>query len=120
MLGVVPVPSAIAFGQRVEITTSIGVASAGASAKPPSPAGTPSPEAIVPKPNRPHPASAINARMRTRDHCIPRPVMADTREAYLALVDELSEHDRRYYVDAAPTISDYEYDLAMTKLRAAE
>ena len=29
---------------------------------------------------------------------------------YLALVDELTEHDRRYYVDAAPTISDVEYD----------
>src|SRR5262245_14001027 len=33
-----------------------------------------------------------------------------TREDYLRLVDELTEHDRRYYVDASPTISDYEYD----------
>ena len=29
---------------------------------------------------------------------------------YLALVDELTEHDRRYYVDAKPTISDLVYD----------
>ncbi|MBA3452195.1 MAG: NAD-dependent DNA ligase LigA, partial [Deltaproteobacteria bacterium] len=32
------------------------------------------------------------------------------RDAYLKLVDELTEHDRRYYVDANPTISDVEYD----------
>ena len=43
-----------------------------------------------------------------------------TEKAYLALVDELSEHDRRYYVDAAPTISDYEYDLKLKELRATE
>ncbi|MGE5185642.1 MAG: NAD-dependent DNA ligase LigA [Acidobacteriota bacterium] len=44
----------------------------------------------------------------------------DARADYLALVDELSEHDRRYYVDANPTISDYEYDNLLTRLRALE
>jgi DNA ligase (NAD+) len=43
-----------------------------------------------------------------------------TREEYLALVDELGVHDRRYYVDAAPTISDGEYDRLMERLRAIE
>src|SRR6476469_8338759 len=42
------------------------------------------------------------------------------REDYLKLVDELSEHDRRYYVDAAPTISDVEYDQLLKKLREIE
>ncbi len=46
--------------------------------------------------------------------------MADTQKSYLALVDELAEHDRRYYVDAEPAISDVEYDKLMTKLRAIE
>jgi len=41
--------------------------------------------------------------------------MAD-RDAYLKLVEELSEHDRRYYVDAAPTISDVEYDRLYKQL----
>ena len=43
-----------------------------------------------------------------------------TRADYLALVDELTEHDRRYYVDASPTISDIEYDKLSTKLRELE
>ena len=42
------------------------------------------------------------------------------RSAYLALVDELTEHDRRYYVEAAPTISDVEYDQLAAQLRAFE
>lgn len=45
---------------------------------------------------------------------------AGSKEEYLALVEELSEHDRRYYVEAAPTISDYEYDQLLAKLRAIE
>jgi DNA ligase (NAD+) len=45
---------------------------------------------------------------------------AGSKEEYLALVDELSEHDRRYYVDAAPTISDVEYDKLLVKLRELE
>ena len=43
-----------------------------------------------------------------------------SKEEYLSLVDELSEHDRRYYVDAAPTISDVEYDKLLVKLRELE
>jgi DNA ligase (NAD+) len=42
------------------------------------------------------------------------------REDYLALVDELSEHDRRYYVEAEPTISDVEYDKLLKSLRETE
>src|ERR1041385_2413851 len=45
---------------------------------------------------------------------------ADPRTEYLALVDELTEHDRRYYVDANPTISDVEYDRLSERLRATE
>ena len=44
----------------------------------------------------------------------------DPRAEYLALVDELTEHDRRYYVEANPTISDVEYDRLSQELRAIE
>lgn len=43
-----------------------------------------------------------------------------SRSAYLRLAEELTEHDRRYYVEAAPTISDYEYDQKLKQLRAIE
>lgn len=42
------------------------------------------------------------------------------RRDYLELIDELTEHDRRYYVDAAPTISDLEYDRLARRLRELE
>ncbi len=42
------------------------------------------------------------------------------RDDYLKLVDEMTEHDRRYYVDASPTISDYEYDQLNRRLRELE
>src|SRR3984885_12156043 len=45
---------------------------------------------------------------------------ADPLAEYLALVDELTEHDRRYYVEANPTISDVEYDRLSQRLRAVE
>jgi DNA ligase (NAD+) len=45
---------------------------------------------------------------------------SDPRTDYLALVDELTEHDRRYYVETKPTISDLEYDKLATKLRELE
>lgn len=45
---------------------------------------------------------------------------SDPRAEYLALVDELTEHDRRYYVEANPTISDVEYDRLAERLRAIE
>lgn len=43
-----------------------------------------------------------------------------SRSEYRRLVDELTEHDRRYYVEAAPVISDYEYDKLLKKLRQIE
>ncbi len=43
-----------------------------------------------------------------------------SREQYLALVDEITEHDRRYYVEATPTISDVEYDRLLQRLRGIE
>jgi len=46
--------------------------------------------------------------------------MAETRDAYLRLVDELTEHDRRYYVEANPTVSDVEYDKLSKQLVAIE
>ena len=42
------------------------------------------------------------------------------KAAYLALVDEITEHDRRYHVEAAPTISDVEYDRMVVELRRIE
>ncbi|MDB4958092.1 MAG: ligase LigA [Myxococcales bacterium] len=46
--------------------------------------------------------------------------MGDPSTEYLSLVDSLTEHDRRYYVDANPTISDVEYDRLMRQLRELE
>src|SRR5579862_8653089 len=46
--------------------------------------------------------------------------MGDPRKDYLALVDELTEHDRRYYVEADPAISDVEYDKLLVRLRTLE
>jgi DNA ligase (NAD+) len=45
---------------------------------------------------------------------------ADPHAEYLALVDDLTEHDRRYYVEASPTISDVEYDQLSRRLREIE
>lgn len=42
------------------------------------------------------------------------------RVAYLKLVEELIEHDQRYYDEAKPLISDYEYDQKMRKLLEIE
>lgn len=46
--------------------------------------------------------------------------MPTTKNAYLKLVEELTEHGRRYYVDDNPTISDYEYDKLLTSLDRCE
>ena len=48
------------------------------------------------------------------------PKAAGDNAEYLKLVDELTEHDRRYYVDASPTISDVEYDKLLSRLRELE
>jgi DNA ligase (NAD+) len=45
---------------------------------------------------------------------------SDPHAEYLALVDELTEHDRRYHVEASPTISDVEYDRLNQRLRTIE
>ena len=37
-----------------------------------------------------------------------------------ALREEIREHDRRYYVEAAPTISDLEYDKLLARLKELE
>jgi DNA ligase (NAD+) len=49
-----------------------------------------------------------------------RPSAGGAKDDYLKLVDELTEHDRRYYVDAEPTISDVEYDKLTRQLRELE
>jgi DNA ligase (NAD+) len=45
---------------------------------------------------------------------------ADPRERYHQLVDELGRHDRLYYVDMAPAISDVDYDRLYRELRELE
>ncbi|MCG8423365.1 MAG: NAD-dependent DNA ligase LigA [Proteobacteria bacterium] len=46
--------------------------------------------------------------------------MSVSQSEYLELAMELTEHNRRYYVEAAPIISDYEYDRLLEKLRKIE
>jgi hypothetical protein len=42
------------------------------------------------------------------------------REAYTSLCAEILEHNRRYYVDTRPTITDHAYDALYAQLRALE
>ncbi len=42
--------------------------------------------------------------------------MKATRAEYEELIETLREHDRRYYVDCKPTITDYEYDRLVFRL----
>ncbi|MBS7791746.1 NAD-dependent DNA ligase LigA [Roseococcus sp. SDR] len=47
--------------------------------------------------------------------------MSESAEAEIArLIAEITEHDRRYYEQDAPSISDAEYDALMRRLRALE
>ena len=46
--------------------------------------------------------------------------MAESRQSYLDLVAEVSEHDRLYHVDDRPRIADDEYDLLYRRLRDLE
>ncbi|HEX2660789.1 MAG TPA: NAD-dependent DNA ligase LigA [Polyangia bacterium] len=46
--------------------------------------------------------------------------MTASAERYKQLVHELGEHDRRYYVDMAPVISDVAYDALYRELRDLE
>lgn len=42
--------------------------------------------------------------------------MLKTQREYIELVEELTEHDKHYYDEAKPVISDYEYDQKMKEL----
>src|SRR4051812_15355551 len=44
----------------------------------------------------------------------------DVRDEIAALRAEINRHNRLYYVDAAPVISDREYDRLMERLQALE
>jgi len=46
--------------------------------------------------------------------------MSDPFERYQTLTRELTEHNRRYYLEDAPTVTDAEYDALMRELRALE
>ena len=46
--------------------------------------------------------------------------MPSAKEKIAALRREIEDHDRRYYVEARPTISDSEYDALFRELRALE
>ncbi len=43
-----------------------------------------------------------------------------TRKEYLRLLDEVREHDRKYYGEARPQVSDSEYDALLRKLKKIE
>ena len=44
----------------------------------------------------------------------------DPRDEIDRLRQEIRDHDRRYYVDAAPTISDRDYDRLLDRLKQLE
>ena len=46
--------------------------------------------------------------------------MGQSKSDYEELAKELTDHNQRYYVEAAPIISDYEYDKLLDKLRKIE
>lgn len=46
--------------------------------------------------------------------------MSGVRDEIKRLRDEIREHDRKYYVDAAPVISDLEYDRLLKRLETLE
>ncbi len=43
-----------------------------------------------------------------------------TRDEYIQLCHELWQHNKRYYIDCSPTISDYEFDVLMQRLIEVE
>jgi len=47
-------------------------------------------------------------------------VPKDISQKVVQIRNEIIEHDKRYYVDEQPTISDVEYDLLMNQLKAYE
>ena len=44
----------------------------------------------------------------------------DVQKEIISLRRELEKHNRLYYVEDAPVISDYEYDMLMQRLKALE
>ncbi|MDL2240660.1 NAD-dependent DNA ligase LigA [Bacteroidales bacterium OttesenSCG-928-K22] len=46
--------------------------------------------------------------------------MKDIKEKIQELSDQLNEHNRKYYVDSNPIISDYDFDMMMKELEALE
>ncbi|MDX8431455.1 MAG: NAD-dependent DNA ligase LigA [Candidatus Algichlamydia australiensis] len=46
--------------------------------------------------------------------------MKQSKEEYTKLIEEIHEHDRRYYIEAKPTISDYKYDQMVKEVEAIE
>lgn len=42
------------------------------------------------------------------------------KKDYLQWIEEIKEHDRHYYIDAKPVISDYAYDQLIKKIEAIE
>ena len=46
--------------------------------------------------------------------------MSDFERELAALKAEIEGHSRRYYIEDAPTITDYEYDMLMQRLKAME
>ena len=46
--------------------------------------------------------------------------MSEQRDRYLHLVGEVDQHDRRYYLEMAPTISDAAYDQLYRELKELE
>jgi DNA ligase (NAD+) len=46
--------------------------------------------------------------------------MPHTKQEYHRLIEEIQKHDRHYYAEAKPIISDHEYDLLVKKVEAIE
>ncbi|HSW86533.1 MAG TPA: NAD-dependent DNA ligase LigA [Rhabdochlamydiaceae bacterium] len=46
--------------------------------------------------------------------------MSHTKQEYHRLIEEIRTHDRHYYAQAKPVISDYEYDMLVKKVEAIE
>ena len=50
----------------------------------------------------------------------PSPTLAEARAAHARLGEEIAAHDRRYYLESAPSISDADYDALRRRYEALE